>query len=223
MRKNIDNIEIKEPPLEEFKKKRSCLKRSCSTGCGCLIIVIIIFILLLKFVAVPRPKELKALPENFPQIIPIYDIENVEYITFLSGKQRNRILELAGYIPKVVLVPIFIYAEDYAPTEIKQTLGELRDKSDWQKFTHLMGMPITDRKDTFEIEWIDLPADPEFIQEFYLSEFKKGSFEIDITTESKTLHQIIFSKNSIEGVLYIKDDPAQKGTDITNLTISLPL
>ena len=224
MRKDINNIEIKEPPIEELKKKRSCLKRSCTTGCGCVIILVIIFLLLLKFVATPRPKELKNLPETFPQDVIVYDEENVEYITFASGKQKNRLLEVAAYIPKAVLMPIFINAESYAPQDVQDLLKSVDGESGWNKFTYLMKQPLTSPRDKFEMKWLELSAEPEFIKEFYETELYKKDFELDISTETENIKQITFSKETaqnIQVVLYINDNPNKKGTDVVILTITL--
>jgi hypothetical protein len=221
MRRDIDHIEIKEPPIQELKKQSSCLRKSCTTSCGCLIIFIILFLLLLKFVAVPRPKELKSLPESFPSVIPIYDEENIEYITFLSGEGRSRILEVAGYLPKLILVPIFIYIDDYAPSDIKVTLKEMAGESFGQKFIKLMQTPVTEQKDTFEIKWLDLTADSDYVEEYYQTELKKNNFKIQLTSESPDLKQLTFALEKISGVLFIKDDAQKSGTDLTILTINL--
>ena len=71
MRKNIDNIEIKEPPIRELKKNRSCLKRSCTTGCLLLLILLIGFWVFVRFAATPRERELKDIPDIVPPDIPV--------------------------------------------------------------------------------------------------------------------------------------------------------
>ncbi len=73
MRQKLDNVEIKNPPIGEFNKKPSCIKRGCFGGCGLIILFLIAILVILKFTTTENPKELKALPEFFPAEIPIYD------------------------------------------------------------------------------------------------------------------------------------------------------
>lgn len=221
MREEINNIEIKEPPIQKLNKERSCLKKSCTTGCGCIVLIVIISLLILKFIAVPRPKELKSIPSYFPEIIPLYDEQDIEKITYTSGKQKNKILELTAYLPKIILVPIYLSINEYLPPEIKSDLEDMKDKTGWEKFVYLMQRPITDKKDIIEIEWKKLSADPEFIYEYYQTELKKQKFDTDIISQTKSTKQMSFIKYDIHGVLYINDDPDKKGTDLTILTISM--
>ena len=76
MRKDTNQVEIKGPPLGEFKKKKSCLSKTCLSG-GCLIMIFFIGLLAFKFVFEPRKKELPELPKEFTESIPIYDEKNI--------------------------------------------------------------------------------------------------------------------------------------------------
>jgi hypothetical protein len=223
MRKEIDNIEIQEPPIQELKKNRSCLRQSCVTGCGCFTVGIVIFFIVLHFTAAPRPKELKNLPENFPITIPVYDQENVEKMTFTSGQEKNRNLEWLTYVPKAILIPIYLVTQDYLPEEFRSP-NKVADQTEswWQTYWRLVKRPITKQKDTFEIEWRNLPADPQFVQDYYTTELKKNNYEVIVATENQTIRQLTFSQNDIEGVMYIKDDNKTTGTDQAILTVTVP-
>ena len=59
MRRKIDDIEIKEPPLEELSKKHSCFKRTCVSCCSFFIVIIIGSLIVLKFTVGPKTKDLK--------------------------------------------------------------------------------------------------------------------------------------------------------------------
>ncbi|MEK7084793.1 MAG: hypothetical protein AAB932_06165 [Patescibacteria group bacterium] len=98
--KPIEKIEIQDPPLEELKKKRSCLRRGCFTGCGCIVFLLIGIALLFKFVIIPRPVELASVPPSFPEAIPLYDRGNISRIEFLSGEKEQRLLQLAAFIAR---------------------------------------------------------------------------------------------------------------------------
>lgn len=222
MRRPIDNIEIKEPPIKELKKKKSCLKRTCLSGCGCIIIFIIAFLLLLKFAATPREKELKQVPENFPTSIPVYDKDNIVKITFVSGRDRAKWVETATFVPKIILSPILLTLDKYDVVPIQEDNPNRADGISWDNFIRLVQEPVGNYRDTIKIEWQDLSATPKFIQDYYQTELKKGEFEVNITTENDDMRQFIFMLENIDGVLYIKDNHEEVGTDYLSITINIP-
>jgi len=228
MRKKIEQIEIKEPPIEEFKKKKSCAKRSCSTGCGCIVIFLLVSLLLLKFIAGPRTKELKNPPDNFPSNITLYDKDEIKSISFISGKQKSRSVELAAFIPKLVLSPIILMFDDSVKTQkIIKKDGEIlvEKKATWSDYFRLVKEPVTDQRDIVQIEWNYLTAEPDFIYEYFQNELKKNKYIIElISTNNKKKFQFTFidEKNNINGVLYIQDDAQDRGTDYLSLTVNIP-
>jgi hypothetical protein len=124
----------------------------------------------------PHIKELKELPKEFTENIPVYDEESIEKIEFLSGTKRFQFIE------KIV----------------------------------------NNKKDSYRVEWTELPAQPSFIQNYYRTELKKRNFLIDISSDSEVVNQFTFKKDDISGVLYIKDDLIAEGTDYVLLIINIP-
>ncbi|PLX28768.1 hypothetical protein C0581_01005 [Candidatus Parcubacteria bacterium] len=221
MRQEIDKIVIKEPPIEELNKKRSCAKRTCVTGCGCFAILFIISLLLLRFAIGPRTKEIKDMPQEFTSVIPVYDDSNVERITQTSGKERSKRVELAAYLPKLILSPFVVYFDkDFK--YIPQTTAD-KDMTNWEKFIAFMTNPITDQRDVFEIEWLDLSADQDFVLEYYETELEKNNFEISVYSKNKNVIQFTFTKEDIDGVLYTMDDPSTPKNDYVSLKINIPI
>lgn len=222
MRQEIDKIEIKEPPIEELNKKRSCIKRTCITGCGCFVIIFIISLLLLRFAIGPRTKEVRDLPQDFTELIPIYDKENIERITYTSGKEKGKYAEFAAYVPKLVLSPLVIHFDSkyrYIPRTITD-----REMTTWDKFFAFMGEPLSDDRDVYKIEWIGLSADKKFIAEYYQKELEKKGFDLGVESSSKEITQFVFSKKekNIDGLVYIRDDTETRMTDYISLTVNIP-
>ena len=216
MRRNIEQIEIKEPPIKELGKKRSCLKRTCLTGCGCIFIFIIASIFLLKFATGPRTKKLDEVPNNFPESIPLYDSDNIQEISFTSGKEKGRIIEITAFVPKLILSPIILGLDKKTDTNTKKTDG-------WQNFVDLMKDPIVDQRDTTVVEWTEMPAEPWFVQSYYETELKNSGYTTERDNEeNNTIRKLDFELDEIEGILQIKDDPTQSGTDYVSLTIKIP-
>ena len=222
MRQEIDKIEIKDPPLEELNKKRSCLKRTCITGCSCFVIMFLVSLVLLRFTMGPRAKELKDLPQSFIKNIPIYDIEGIEKITYTSGKERGRIVEFTAYIPKLVLSPFVVYFDkEYKYIPIYDSAN--RDVSNWEKFIAFLSKPIADHRDILKIEWVKLNAKQSFVVEYYQTELKKQNFEIGLKSKNDNVIQFTFTKDNIDGVVYTMDEGDTEGVDYVSLTTNIPI
>lgn len=228
MRRKIEPIEIKEPPIQELKKrKKSCTKRGCATGCGCFVFLIFASLLLLKFITGPRVKELKEIPKNFPPEINLYDKDEIKTINFISGKQKSRGVEIAAFIPKIILSPIIlIFDYDIKKEEVTDNDGDIqiKKKTSWKDFIDLMKEPITDQRDQIQIEWNYLTAESIFIQNFFKNNLEQAGYQITTTTNNQTKKQFSFVNKgkNIEGVVYIADEPTDKGTDYLSLTINIP-
>ena len=214
MRRNIiDNVEIKEPPIEELSRRRSGWKRSCFTGCGCIVFFIIIIAVLIRISMGPGPQTLKQVPENFPKDIPVYDTDNIESITYISGKYKNRGIEIAAFFPKIILSPIFL-ATDKKEKQDTPTLKRM-----WQ----IISTPVGDYRDIVQIEWTDLDADQSFVVAYYKKELQKKDYKIDIESEGQNIQQFTFSKGEITGSFYTENSPdIKKGTGHATMTINLP-
>lgn len=214
MRKSIENIEIKDPPIEELKKKTSCLKSSCLTGCGFIVIFIIGSLILLKYSTGSKPKEIKTVPENFPKSIPVYDKDSVEKINFISGAEISKVQEMASFIPKLLLSPILMLwdkkSNDSEPTFT------------WDKFKKIIKEQNSDHRDTVEINWKDLPAEPRFIEKYYQNELEKNKYEISIINNKENNFEFTFKKDKVGGVFYLTDNGDKKGTDNFSLTVKIP-
>jgi len=216
MRRSIDNIEIKEPPITELNKKKSCLRKSCTTGCGCLIIFLIGFVFLLQFLTTTRTKELKAVPEHVLVHVPLYDGDAIEKIHFTSGKKRSETAKRLGFIPKLVASPILI--------TIKKSHNTTSTHSIIDTIQSYLDTPIRDGRDEIVIEWRQLPAKSGFINTYYQNELKKKNFDLTIASSTDTLKQFTFKKDdeNIDGVVYIEDNLQTSETDYVLLSIYLP-
>ena len=219
MPKNIDNVEIKEPPIRELNKNRSCLKRSCFTGCLGFLALLLIFWGLLKFAATPRVKELKDIPEIVPESIPIYDEDSIERITYITAKEKSRLLEMVAIIPKVVVVPLYMNAEDYLPQDLQDVFDDGSDLEGWDRFTHMVRQPLFGENDVVEVHWSELAAEPSFILAFYENELEKEHFDVTVTKGLK--QSVSFSTTTVSGRLTIDDQMGSDGTDSAILTISI--
>lgn len=226
MRRTIEHVEIQEPPIQEIHKKRSCLRRSCLTGCTGIIVFIIASVLFLRFFVISQPKELSTIPEQFPANIPLYDKDAITHITIISGKQKSRAVELTAVLPKMILSPVLslLDAEQLPSERVDQQGNVIRAKrTGWQEFVKRVRSPEADRRDVVLVEWTKLDAEPRFLEQYFRSGFQKAKFEITTSTYTTTTRQFGFSQNSIDGALYIEDRDSQPGTDYLALTVSLPL
>ncbi len=227
MSKKVDDIEIIEPPMEELSKKHSCFRRTCLSCCSFIFIIIIASLVILKFTTGPKVSQLRKLPDSFTKILPAYDQENIDAITVTSGQERSQTVDKIAYIPKLIISPILIkfdrqnyYINKYRPNISGQLLKT--DKF-WDKVKLLMKEPIGDQRDEIKIEWRDLSAEPKFIEKYYKAEMKKRQFNVETVAASTDTIHFTFTKDEIDGTIYIQNNPQTPNTDYVVLNANIRL
>lgn len=224
MRRNvIDNVTIVEPPLEELTKRDGGFKHACFTGCGCLIIVIIAAIIGVRIYLGSGPQTFKILPPGFPSDITVYDPENIETVTYISGKYKNRGIEIAAFFPKIILSPLLLSLNKDIPSATGTTPIE-KQGNYLRNLWKVISTPTGDHRDTYQIEWRNIDADQNFVISYYKTELRKKRFTIEVESEGQGVKQFSFSReDGLSGSLYTKNDETKGiGTDYIILTINLP-
>lgn len=217
-RPTLDNVEIVEPPLEELTKTHSGLKRACAGGCLLLILLVVGLIIAIRIFTGPGPKVIKNVPANFPADIPVYDPDNINKITFISGQYKNRSIEIAAIFPKIILSPIFLALNrDEVPDAPKDKNTSLKNL--WKIIT----TPVGDHRDTAQIEWRGIDTTPKFIYSYYKNELSKKNFVISEEIAVPGSQQFSFSRSDgISGVFFVEDnDENQPRTDYLLLTVNI--
>ncbi len=218
MPRAIDPVEIQEPPLQELRKRRSCLKRTCVTGCGCIVFFLIVVAILFRMLILATPETVETIPTNFPESIPVYDTEHIHQVLTLSGERRGRAVTIASIVPKILLTPIFMASNDAASS----TTGMLdANQSGWDEFVSYVQTPVADKRDVVQIEWRDLGAAPSFLIDYYKRKLEEKGFRTKIAENARE-SVLTFSGNNIDGTLRIVDDSTTRGSDIVTLTVSIP-
>lgn len=219
-RPNIEKIEIVEPPLQELSKRPSVWKRSCLFGCAGILILGVGFVVAIKLALGPGPKTLRAAPKNFPTAIPLYDRENIERITYIPGRYKNRAVELAAVVPKILLAPMFITMSQTGETPTNTIANEPGTAA---KIWRLLRTPVSDAHDTVQIEWHAMDAEPSFIYRYYRTELRKQKFSIDSELTGVDFQQMTFSNSAgVTGFLSVHGNEEERpGTDYAILTVNL--
>ncbi|HAZ28464.1 MAG TPA: hypothetical protein DCY48_01665 [Candidatus Magasanikbacteria bacterium] len=220
MRVEQSQVEIQEPPLQEMKKKRSCLRRSCVTGLGCIFLFILVSLGILWFTVVPRPKELKQTPDSFPTAIPLYDRDSISRITFISGKEKSRTIQIAAFIPRLILSPIIATLDKTVPLSEDGNNAGL-DVSSWRNILSLLDESALDGRDIIKVEWKDVNAQPEFMNHYFETGLKGSGFTVSKPREDVPF-SFDFTNRTIDGTFFIQDDGATIGTDYFSLTVNVP-
>lgn len=212
MRRNLDNIEIVEPPIEELTKKRSW-KGACFTSCALLLILLIACGVGIKLYVGPGPKTLKSVPDSFPADILIYDKDNIEVITYVSARYKQRGLGIATILPKLVLAPVFYGSQE------QDAKGAI--KNIW----NAVSTPSGDHKDSVQIEWTNVNADPSFIISYYKKELRKKNFKTEVESRGDNVQQFSFTReDGISGSVYATNTADKKSsTDYLMLTVNIPI
>lgn len=220
MRRNINNVEIVEPPIGELTRrysKFSAIRRVFLAGCGCLIIFVIGAAIALRLAMGSGPAAIQQVPNNFPPDIPVYDKDSIEKITFISGKYKNRGIEIAAIFPKIILSPLLLSLD-----KEKAANSGSGYISSAQNLWKIISSPVSDHRDTAQIEWKNLNTDWYFLINYYKTELGKNGYTIDVQSEGQNVQQFSFSKGGVSGSFYVQDnDQKDTGTDYAALTVNL--
>jgi len=225
MRRNLDNIEIVEPPIEELTKKysrSSGCRRGCLTGCVVIVLLIVGIIIFVRLAMGEGPQTLKKAPENFPKDIPVYDPDNIDRITFISGKYKNRGIEIAAFFPKVILSPLLLSMDKGTNENVS---GEKTSFDSAKNLWRLIRTPVGDHRDTVQIEWRNMDAEPSFVLSYYRTELKMKGYRIEVESQGTGVRQFSFSQSGgASGSFYVQGNEEERpGTDYAILTVNLPL
>jgi len=208
----IENVEIVEPPIEELTKRHSSLRKTCLTGSGCIVLFILAIALVVRIYIGSGPETLKSVPAYFPKDIPSYAPDNIDQITHISGQYKNRSIEIAAIVPKIILSPLFLALNrDPSSTNNSHSFKNL-----WQ----FIATPVGDNRDTVQIEWKDMDADPNFVISYYKTELGKRNFKITDTEGLKNnAQEFSFDREDhIDGSLYV--EPGKSGTSYADLIVN---
>lgn len=221
------DIIIEEPPIEKLAKQHSCLRRSCLSCLTFLLLILGVSLLILKFTLNAQTKQLKTVPPKLSQSVPVYDPDNIETITLTAGSERSRGVEMAAFLPKLVVAPLILALDrrnNIIRTYRPDLVNQISERTTWwEKFIILMKTNVADHRDEVRIEWKKLPTDAKFIQEYYDTELKKYGFSITNESNTEQVQQFTFAKDTVEGNVYIEDNAATPETDTVILTVTMDI
>lgn len=208
MRNKVDDIVIQEPPLEELKKKKSCLKRTCVTGCGCIVIFFVVSLFLLKTLHGPKQEALKEVPSAVTEIIEIYEPDYIEKITRTETQYQGKFVKTIALIPKTLLAPIIVTAQ-----RVDNGTGW------WKQVQEFIEAPVAELQDSIKIEWKNVPAQPTFVVQYYQAAFEKKNFEMKAPEilGGSSQYTFVSRENDQSSSLYIVDDLSTFGTRYISL------
>lgn len=220
----IKDVKIIEPPIRELTKKKFNFITACLSGCGCLFLIIIGASIGLKIYIGQGPQILKTLPNNFPDDISIYDQYNIDRITFISGKYKSRSIGTASLLPKIILSPLFNSLMDGdINRDSAENLATTSKKALVYNFWRLITTPVSDNRDTIQIEWRDIQVEPIFMISFYKNKLKEKKFKINTESESAIFKQFTFSrKDGFSGTVYVQYPEGAPKIDYAFLIVNIP-
>jgi hypothetical protein len=219
MRKDINKVEIKNPPIGELKNKKSCFARTCLGGCGCVIVFIFACLLILMISIKPKAKEVKSVPDYITRSIPIHNQESINRIEVTPGEERNKLIEKLAIVPKAVIAPFVV---EFKKIKNKQEKTEESEGYfDWNEMKKVINSPIADHRDIVEIEWLEVEEQPSFIFKNYKKELKRKDFDVEVSSDKPEVSQFTFEKEGIDGVIFIQDDIIERGTDYVLMRVKI--
>jgi hypothetical protein len=213
MLREVDEVEIQGPPIDEIQKRSSCLKQGCVSALLVIFGTLLLLIIGMYFFVKPNTKHLDELPKSFPDSVPLYDEGNVDRITYTPGDERGEAVELLAFVPKAILSPLILALEnaDIATGADTENL--------WESFIRILGTPVSDHRNIIAVEWSELQANPRFLYSYYKTNLIEDGF-IEKTDEKKEQRMRFFHENGTTVILQMNDDGNPKnGTDYAILKV----
>lgn len=204
-----NKVTIQQPPIKELGKKRSCIKRTCTTGCFFILLFIVGIFLLVKFVSAPRSKQMKNIPEIIKTSTVLYDAENIDELRYIPGRNQHSLIETIALLPKVLLSPVVLNLDKKVNS----------DNTNWQAFARYIKEPITDTRDSYELYWSELPATQRFVFDYYEQGLLQTGYSVEVSTDRKSIR---FSKEHISGTIRVEGDETQQASTMVTLRLFLP-
>ncbi len=195
--------QIQEPAITEIHKKKSCLLRTCISGFGCIALFIVASIFLIKSITHPTEKKLDKIPDRIVSHVPLYDTENISYIT----KRIERSKKSIGNRLFLLIRPSISFLDRNTSLDLHDTLTF--SSKDTSYFT-------------YSFYWKDLGAKPSFITHFYTQKLTESGFTILEKQDKLGKNTLSFYKNDIRGILSVVHTMETYGTKGVYVQITLP-
>ncbi len=195
--------QIQEPAITEIHKKKSCLLRTCISGFGCIALFIIASIFLIKSITHPTEKKLDHIPDHIISYAPLYDTENISYITKRIERSKKSISNQLF----LLIRPSISFLDRNTSLDLHDTLSYSSGE-----------VPYF----TYSFYWKDLGAKPSFITNFYIQKLIENDFTIVEKKETSGKSSLSFYKNDIRGILSVVHTMQTYGTKGVHVQITLP-
>ena len=86
-----------------------------------------------------------------------------------------------------------------------------------------MRTPIGEQKDVYTLQWKNLPAEPQFIAEYYKTEMENANFILQYDQKNGPMRQMLYTNSStlVNVIINDQENARRSSTDNVTLTISL--
>jgi hypothetical protein len=118
----------------------------------------------------PKTEEFKTIPSYLKTTIPLYDSDSIEHIIVVPKKYKERSYEISNLFKNP-------FSSNIA-----------------QKFSNLFSASISTNT-TFQIQWGNIEASPNFIASYYKKELRKKNYTIEQEAQTTTTQQFFFRRS----------------------------
>jgi hypothetical protein len=126
-------------------------------------------------------------------------------------------MEIASFLPKIILSPLILQTS-YSDTSSTSTTNSRF--SYFKRVWNLIFTPVGDKRNTIQITWSHLDAEPNFILNYYKKELHKAGFYINENRQNPK--QFSFIKNNVDGTISVQEKTNQEpGTGLVVLIVNL--
>lgn len=217
-----EEIEVDEEKPE--KKNRRQNKNRHSTNClktfGCLIIaLLLIFItvfLLIFFIARPLTERVNKLPDDFPQELIIYRIEEAK-IRIQDQENKLKALKLIESLPSWLIAPFLGLITPDPAGQILTQQGNNEFQA--ENLEESLKESTEKNEKTVALSWKLDNKSKEDVFNYYSEKLKEEGFEIKENISDYDL-SLNFLKEGVNGSIVIIDDFTKNNASLINMTVN---
>ena len=215
---------IKKPPKIDYEDNYSSIKKRKRFSCLGLffsLIILSVFLSLAVIISVkvainPIKQSIDNLPQNFPQDLTIYNIDQAK-IEEYSKTSQDKIIELANLLPDWVVNPVLNLISDDLNNKLVNTYNNFSTATDHLTLDDLKQALDNDKikqTQTLSLSWNNLDINQEELLNYYKQELKNNdySFKEDIRDYEINLG---FWKQGIFGNLNLSENNSKTQANMT--------
>lgn len=231
MRIDIDEIRDRIDDLDTgrkksfFKRKRGRKKHSSLKFFGCFVLMILIILIIaytsIRFVIGPVVKTIDSLPDDFPEEIALYQLDQAK-ISLQNQESQEKILEIMEAAPNWLIKPFFGYLAENLQGQLSENYGEsitMPENFSIDSMKEMLSSVDIEKTKTVSLSWDNLNKSKEELLSYYKRKLSEANFEFQENLDDYEIN-LGFWNDDVFGVISLTDTENNTEESDANMTVN---